>query len=260
MDFFASLEKYQKPNRFEAGAEMHYFLDNAIDLNVFPQFQGLFRATKPFDVMRANIILRGIANKGRIEAAINKARKVEGKAIETMEEMVFPYLETLPYLKLGKERIFVPYFPRSVNRLYDGEFEKFQERPYSSLLEGYGESMAIDPFDEYGYRLYDSYFTPLILVEKNEKEAVFFDYDSASLYCVGASGRLHARIALFDRYIRRPYKNHMLERLLPVARAYLNGDREKMIDELVENGLISRRLIFKIFADERKVFDKIFRK
>ena len=259
MDFFASLEKAQRSTPFERSSEMHFFLDNSILLNSIPQFKRYLKVTKPFDVMRANIILRSIQNKHLIEKAVDKARKAEEKEGEPAEEILEPFLETLPYLRLGKSRIFIPIFPRSINRLYDGDFDELYEKPYSSLLRGYGDAMAIDPFDEYGYDLYDSYFTKLIPVLKNEKEAVFFDYDSNSLYCVTSTGRLNARIALFDRYIRRPYTNHMIERITPVAQAYLEGNRETMIDQLVENGLISRKLVFKIFAEERKVYDKVFK-
>lgn len=260
MDFFATLEKKQRATPFERSAEMHYFLDNSALLNNVPQFKYFLRVTKPFDVMRANIILRGMQNKDIIEKAVGKATKAEYREGEAMEDIIEPLLESLPYLKLGKDRIFVPIFPRSINRLYDGDFEKFSEKPYKALMQqGNMDVMAIDPFDAYGYALFDSYFTPLILVCKNEVEAVFLDYDSLSLYCINKDGRLNARIALFDRYITRPYHNHLLERVSGAAKAYLAGQRETMIDDLVENELISRKLVFKIFSEERKVFDKLYK-
>ncbi|MBQ9458052.1 MAG: hypothetical protein IJU64_06120 [Bacilli bacterium] len=260
MDFFATLTKKQKTTAFDSSSEMHFFLDNSALLADLPQFKGFMRATAPFDVIRANIILRALQNKELIQNAlgrINKHGTDEEKA--HLKETMEAFLETLPYLKEGKERIFVPIFPRTINRLYAGDFEKFDERPYKSLLRGYSESLAIDPFDAYGYALYDSYFTKLILVDKNDKEAVFLDYDSHSLFAVNVDGRLNSRIALFDKYLGKTYTNHLLERVKPVVAAYLAGDRETMIDALVDNGLISRKLIFKIYYEERKVFSKIYR-
>ena len=259
MDFFATLIKKQKTTTFDSSSESHFFLDNSAMLADIPQFKGLMRATAPFDVIRANIILRALQNKELIQNALARIRRhgtEEEKA--HLSETMADFLETLPYLKEGKEKIYVPIFPRSINKLYAGDFAKFDERPYNSLLRGYSESLAIDPFDAYGWALYDSYFTKLILIDKNEKEAVFLDYDSHSLFCINADGRLNARIALFDRYLGKTYTNHLLERVKPVVAAYLAGDRETMIDALVENGLISRKLIFKIYLHERKVFSKIY--
>ena len=259
MDFFKTLEKYQHATPFIRCSEMHFYLDNVGLLNGLPQFKGFLKSEAPFDVIRANIILRGIQNKQMIQAALAKVEKSgEAQTIEEIAEKMDPFLETLPYLRLGKNRIFIPIFPPSINRLYDGDYEKFEEKPYNSLLKGYAEALAIDPFDAYGVALYDSYFTKLIPIAKNEKETVFLDFDSHSLFCVTRHGRLNVRIALFDRYLRKPYLNHMLERVAPVANAYLNDERETMIDALVENGLISRKLIFKIYAEERKVFGKVF--
>ena len=259
MDFFATLEKNQRKTPFLRSSEMHYFLDNNIMLQAVPQFKHFIRASKPFDIIRANIILRALQNKEIIEKAVARATKAEYAEGEGMEDIIEPFLESLPYLRIGKERIFVPIFPRSVNRLYDGDFEKFYEKPYNALLKGgYVDAMAIDPFDAYGSAIYDSYFTKLVPIASNEKESVFLDYDSHSLFCINKDGRLNARIALFDKYIRRPYLNHMVERVAPVVAAYLADQKETMIDALVENGLISRKIVFRIFAEERKVFDKIY--
>lgn len=258
MDFFETLKKKQKRTPFDRSTEMHYFLDNAGILSNVPYFSRYARVNNPFDIVRANIIIRALQNKEMIQEALTKVyRKGSEDEKKNMKDTLSPFLETLPYLREGKDRIFVPIFPRSTNRIYDGEFDKLKEKPYSALLSDYAEAFVTDPFDAYGYELYNSYFTKWILICKNEKEAVFYDYDSWSLYAVNSQGRLNAQIALFDRYIGRPYTNHMIERVTPVAEAYLNGNKETMIDELVDNQLISRRLIFKIYAEERRVYSRI---
>ncbi|MDY4849089.1 MAG: hypothetical protein SO176_02380 [Bacilli bacterium] len=47
------------------------------------------------------------------------------------------------------------------------------------------------------------------------------------------------KIVLFDKYIKNPKYNHMLERIKPVVDAYFNNDRKAMVDALKENELIS---------------------
>ena len=260
MDFFDTLSKKQKTTPFNRSSEMHYFLDNAGILNNVTYFARFARVTDPFDIVRANIIIRALQNKEMIQDAFIKVyRKGTEEEKADYKDTLGPFLETLPYLKEGRNRIYVPIFPRRINLIYEGDFTKLRDKPYNALLTDYADAFVIDPFDAYGYELFNSYFTKWILVGKNEKEAVFFDYDSWSLYAVNTQGRLNAKIALFDRYIGKPYTNHMLERVTPVVQAYLSGDKDKLIDELVDNQLISRKLIFKIYADERRIYSRIYK-
>ncbi len=155
------------------------------------------------------------------------------------------FLAELPFYQLGKERIYVPIFSETINQIYAKDFEKLLIAPYKSLLTNY-QSIIIDPFDHYGDDLYGSFFTKLVLIKKEESGSAYYDYDSASLYFVNKQGRLDTRLALFDTGLRNPSHNHMVTRLTPVAEAYFANDKELFESLLVENKLVSSKLIYSI--------------
>lgn len=261
MDFFRCLEKEQRRTPFERSEEMKFFLRYSGILTDFPTYAKFVKATKPFDVIRANILIRALRNKYAIEIEFSRALKLEKKAesedpILNAIERTATFLEKLPFYSEGARRIFVPVFPRSLNEIYDGDFAKLLEANYKSIL-AECQPLCIDPFDEYGSAIYDSYFTKLVLIAKDENIRAFYDYDSLTVYFVNRQGRLENQICLFDRGIHRRNTNHMMERLLPVVEAYLAFDREKMIRLLVENKLISSSFVERNIAKETELYRKM---
>ena len=259
MDLFSTLEKKQKFTFFNAGSENRFFLSHGSILNTYANFKALSRAQKPFDIIRANVVIRSLLNKQAIEDAFllssrqyrhNGELDAEGKAavVAAVEEAK----KGLPYLVVGEKRIYVPTLPKSLNEIYGQNILRLEEKPSKPLLSFASEALMIDPFDTYGWPLFDSYFTNLILVRAVDKTAAMFDYDSLSIYFINYEGRLDAQISLFDRYIGKRTTNHMMERIVPVVDAYFRDDREGLIQNLVQNQLISSRLIYKINMDEHK--------
>jgi len=179
-------------------------------------------------------------------------------SMEKLEEI----RKDLPCFGEGEERIFIPILPRTVNRIYAGDMWKLEEKPYSSLLgKNVYESLVCDPFDTYGPDVYDSGFTNLIPLGKSPTTAAFYSFDSFSVYFVDRKqGRLEVELCLFDKYLKPRYLNHILERLQPVVDAYLNDDKEGMMKALVENQLVSSRLIAKNISDEKALFAKFVQK
>ena len=259
MGLFETLERKQKLTFFDGGAENRYFLARARILSTTMNFKTYARVSKPFDIIRANIILRAMENKRTIDQAYREAMRLHRHDEELTEEEKQEIIDAveeakkdLPYLQLGEERIFVPILPRSLNAIYDNNILALQEGPFKVLLGDRYEPLTIDPFDAYGYRLYDSYFTNLILVKAVGETAAFFDYDSLTIYFIGNQGRLDGSIALFDRRIGKRNTNHMMERIVPVVDAFFRDDRDGLMQTLVEKQLISSSLIYKIQSDERK--------
>lgn len=261
MDLFETLQKKQKRNSgFNSGAENRFFLAHFALLNTLENYKWYYRAQKPFDILRANIILRGIINKKIIdEAYVSASRAVHtrgGSMTEKEKSAIIAAVdetkESLDYFVSGDTKIYIPVLPRSINAIYDSEVTRLGEKPLKAMRGAGLQAVAIDPFDTYGYEVFDSNFTNLILVKKTPSSAAFFDYDSLCIYIINTQGRLDATIALFDRYLGRRNTNHMMERILPVVDAYYRDDREAMINYLVQNQLISSRLIYQINADEIK--------
>ncbi len=265
MDLFDTLEKKQRFSLFNAGSENRYFLEHSGVLLATPTFKRYARAQKPFDIVRANIILRSIINKRKIDDAYLEASRQYRKNGEIrhddeakIKEYVAEVKKDLPCLTLeGGEKIYVPILPKSLNQAYDTHLMRFEEKAYKALQGNNYDMLVVDPFDAYGYKLFDSYFTNWILIREYNEVGAFFDYDSLSIYFINSQGRLNAKIALFDRGIGKRNTNHMMDRITPVIDAYFRDDREGLYRELVDNQLISSKLIYKIKADEHKVFKEL---
>lgn len=267
MDLFETLSKKQRFTLFNAGAENRFFLDHSSLLASTPTFKRFSRAQAPFDIVRANIILRSLLNKRKIDDVYISASRAYRKNGEIrhddeakIKEIVNAAKKDLPCLELeGGEKIYIPILPKSLNQAYDTHLMRFEQKAYKALQDSNFDMLVVDPFDTYGYALFDSYFTNWILIRASGDCAAFFDYDSLSIYFINNQGRLNAKIALFDRGIKKRYTNHMMERITPVIDAYFRDDREGLYRVLVDNQLISSKLIYKIKSDEQKVFAKMDR-
>ena len=263
MDLFATLEKKQRTTHFQMSDELAYYLENNGILVDYPIFSCYRKAESPFQVARANIVLRSFQAKQTIDDGVKTARLKSFNLDEKGTERVFketmtPILDKLPYHVHEGEKIYIPFFSKSINRLYAGEWTKLVSSPYKRFLKNF-DSIFIDPFDYYGDDLFESLFTKFVRAKKTEEGSAFYDYDSFTIFFVNKQGRLDCQCCLFDRYLKDHNRNHMMERIQPVIDAYYNGNLDDFKRYLVENKLISSRLISKINSDEASVFKRIER-
>ncbi len=267
MNLFETLEKKQGHTAFQSGSEMRYFLDNSPVLRDYPAFARWGKVSKPFDIIRANIYIRGILNKEFVErtyfklteGGVNKKDLLDSEKQALFSSVSLATNSLDFYLENDENRILIPFFSRSLNDVYSHSYWKLEERPYKALLKDL-ESVAIDPFDTYGDDLYNSYFTKLIRLKKDSTGSAYYDYDAASVYFVNKGGRLDAALCLFDKELRHPNTHHMMERLKPVVSAYYENDKAGMIKALGDNKLISSSLLNKLIADDNKLNLKIDKK
>lgn len=271
MDLFALLEKKQSKTAFPRSSEMRFFLDYSGILADYPMFARLSKAQKTFDIIRANIVIRSIINKQTLEDAYEKAVRMSKKeSVEAGEkkdiiftpealEMIEKVRASLPYLQDGEDRIYIPILPRTFNKIYSGDLSKLSKSPFRALL-GNLDAMVIDPFDMYGDALYDSYFTKLVAIRKEKTSTAFWDIDACSIYIVNKQGRIDVTIALFDRGIRHKSPNHMMSRIVPVIDAYYDSTKLEFEKALVDNQLISSRLVYRNRYDERRLSNKLRKK
>lgn len=245
-------DKASKRNSFRKSEEYRFFLDNRHMLEKIPAYRFLYHSEdNSFDVMRANIILHGLKNKKEIEAEVrslanylNKNEKDSHiKFISTIRDRIID----LPYYLEGKNKIYIPFFTRSLNMIYLKEPEKLLTFPYDKLEKEYIESI-IDPYDTFSHKLYNSSFTRLILVgaSSNENEAAYFHYDTNIIYIINSQGRLDNKIVLFDKYLKHPNYSHMLNRIKPVIDAYFACSRTQFIEALFSSEFISSKLLSKL--------------
>lgn len=241
-------KKKAKRKSFESTEEYKFFISHRHILDKLPRFSFLYRSEgNDFDVFRANIVIHAYLNKQLIEKEVKSlveysklGQKIDNtKFVQTIKEKILD----LPYFNDEKQKIYIPFFTRAINSVYIRESYKLTSYPYDSLSTSFTDSL-IDPFDLYGYKLYNSNFTRLVLVKENEgKEAAYFHYDTNTIYMVNDQGRLDCKIVLFDKYLTNPSYSHMLERIAPVINAYFACSRSEFIEALYRSKFISSRLL-----------------
>ena len=249
--------KAKSRTSFEKSEEYRFFLENRHFLTKMPRFLGLYDLdSDPFEVIRANVILQAYLNKSKMEQEVHNLsnyisvnKKNHAHFIKSFHEII----SEQPYFQDGEDKIFIPFFTRSLNQIYHDDPEKLLTYPYNGLVDNFKDTV-VDPFDTYGSELYNSHFSRLVKVKQEDKETAFFHYDTNTIYFVNEQGRLDGTVVLFDRYLRRPSYSHMLERIRPVVDAYFNFDREGFINALYDNGFISSHLLHLIrFHDWAKL-------
>lgn len=259
MEVLKFLDRYKKRRRsFKHSEDYKFFMANKSLLNKMPKFLHLNKKeNSEFDIFRMNIVLHGFLNKNIIE---NETLNFEKYLSENNSKESIDFVQILkekmvdePYFKDGNNRIYIPFFSKAINLIYTTQPLKISKFPYSSLRDDFDDSI-IDPFDTYGYELYNSYFTRLVKVYECDGQAAFFHYDTYTLYIINSQGRLDAKIVLFDRFIHHPNYNHMLERIKPILEAYFSNNLEEFLKALKSQGFMSTHLFYliKLFDWRRK--------
>ncbi len=243
VSFYEFLGSKQKETTFLQSDEMRFFIENRVLLTGIEGYSRYLKASDPFLIVRANILIRGLLNKKTIEKLYyEKSRKKNKDDYLPLEEFMSLGMSELPYMVYEDERIYIPSFPVSINKIYGHDFSKLGKQPYKQLLSTY-EPLLIDTFDYYGYKIYDSYFTKLVKIKEENGVAAFFDYDADTLYFINDQGRVDAKLALFDKYLEKVVKTHLSKRLEKVVDAYFYEDKEALISSLLDNGFISLRFL-----------------
>lgn len=203
--------------------------------------------TQPFRILQANIIIKAMMNKELIESHLEKISLDATQVREISEEeyiknKVWEMLneESAPYFTLDKVRIYMPIFSRSLNIIYNEECSKLLEKPYNVLVKQ-TKSSCIDLFDAYNLNLYDSPFTPLILIKKDKTSWAFYDPDFEVVYIINDQGRLDLEIHLFDRHLKSEEKHHTLSKIESIITCFYNTDYKGFVEALYKNKFISKK-------------------
>lgn len=250
MGMYETLENKQKYRRsFSNSDDFKYFIQNRENIGKFKRYANLYDSEEnEFNIMRANILLRGLENKKLFESEIENIKNhgdiEHTKFVTALKERTIDQ----PYYEINGVKIFIPFFSSALNQIYVNEPEKMLSLPYSELKTDFEEA-CIDPFDTYGYELFNSYFTSLVKISETKGVAAFFHYDTNTIYFINDQGRLDAKVVLFDKYMKKISFTHMMERISPVVEAYFNNNKKEMIDALFNNNLISENM-YNLLKDE----------
>lgn len=247
MSIYNFLEKRKKKRKgFDQTEEFAFFIKHRDVLLKMPRFSFLINSEhNEFNIMRANVIIQAYLNKTFLEEEISSLKVYKDNDITIDKQQFLQVLKDKmidkPYFIYNGSKLYIPIFNIHLNSIYLKEPEKILNYPYNNLLVDFSNSV-IDLFDVYGPSIFDSYFTRLVNIGTNGREIAFFHYDTNTIYIVNSQGRLNHKIVLFDRYIKRPVFNHMLERLKPVIDAYFSNSRNNFIQSLYDSNFISEKL------------------
>jgi hypothetical protein len=265
MSIFDELAAHQGKTPFASSSEASFFAENAYLLSTADRWRPFSKPSDPFQTIRANIILRALHNKTTIEKAYSSKIKADRDSFAndenklSVEDYMRNVLVSLPYLTFAGSKVYVPIFPEALNVYYVKSWGKLLMPPYKNLISDF-QAMTVDPFDYYGYALYDSYFTRLVPIRRTSRILAAYDYDAEALYFIDDQGRLDARICFFDKGIKAPVKAHMVKRIGAVADCYFANDRPGMIKALIEGNLVSSSLMHQIAGKEIAFETKIGKK
>lgn len=246
MNLFEWLKREQAPTDYQKSKEALYFSKHSLRLSSLDPFRYLSKASTPFDVIRANIVLRSLENKETIERRVeDRFRAKENTMRLSFEEFLSSVESDLPYFEKDGWKNYVPIFPSSLAKLYSNNADRLLKEPFKRLFRNYS-SILIDPFDFYGYELFDSYFTSLVPISKKKRGMAAYDFDACRLYFINDEGRLDEEVALFDKRLMNASKSHLSTRLKKAAEAYYAFDKDAFLQTLLEESLISSSLIREI--------------
>lgn len=259
MHLFDTLAKYQKNMNYKKSEDYLFYVANRHLFSNIEMYRFLLDVKNEFDVIRANIIIRALQNKEKIENYIVYAFKNSDLKTDEVSAFIENKVKGLPYLLDGNNKIYVPIFSRTVNNFYTSQFAKILKSPYSKLLTNYSSS-CIDLFEMYNFALYDSLFTKFVTVYRDKKVMVVYHFDFKTIYFINDQGRLDARLPLFDRYLKHIDLTHMIDRIKPVVEQYLDDNREGLYQALIANNLVSEKMIYKIKHKEYRFKRRLERK
>ncbi len=259
MDLYYTLERKQKSKGFYKKEEFFFYLDHRYLFSNLPIYKSFLRIEDDFDLIRANIIIRAIQNKKAIEKAILYAYESSSLKTEEVPSFISKQLLNIPYIKEGNNKIYVPIFSRSTNLLYSKNYGKLLKKPFSRLIDKFDTS-CIDLFDAYNFLLYSSLFSKLVPIYQDETLLVAYHYDFKTVYFINSQGRLDIKIALFDKYIKIPKEGDILDRLKAIVKPYIDNDKDAFYNALIEQELLSKKLIHRIKHKEYRYKRRLERK
>jgi hypothetical protein len=247
MKLFTLLNKRAKFRRLAKSPEFAFFLKHRALLLSIDVYRPLFNLDDAFALTRANIILRGLLNKRIIDRYLDE---IGQQSIQTHGRIKHHWIreqflgwKSLPhFFKYDDKTFYLPFFNQTLNYIYAYEPDKTYDYPYNKLKVDVSTSV-IDAFDTYGYALYAQPFTPLIDLDVYDATSrAFYHPDYRMIFIINNQGRLDVKVSLFDRHMKQPTMDHLIERIQRCLPYYFSFDRHGFIQSLLQEGLISARL------------------
>ncbi|MFA6796312.1 MAG: hypothetical protein WCR63_01860 [Bacilli bacterium] len=227
-----------------------YYDKHAYLLARFPQLLKYDDPSSDFNLIKTVIVIRGLENKIKIDEDVDLYREADLSSKEAIDTIH----QRLPYLQKNKKtRIYVPFFSELYNKCYDQKLALLLIPPYNILKNDF-DNEIVDPFDYYGYDIFNSYFSNLIYLGKNERGelAAFYSVELETIYVIDNQGCMEEKIPIFDDDLPYKSKDHLIGHLQSLMSHYFADNREAFIDSLYNYKLISNTTYNYILMKENK--------
>lgn len=248
-NLYPYLNEYQKARAYESTSEGIFFTLNQEQLQKSPLYQHLEIIRRPFDYLRANIVIKALENAKLLATLMTdlKRRQEFGEVFEEekIRLEVEKCLKDRPYFLDKGIKIYLPLFSRGANLLLQKQFFAAAFL-LEKTLHPLDNSDLIDPFEEYNFALYSSNFTSLIDLGGEKSAKAYYHADFMTIFFINDQGRLDQSLPLFDRRMKNYSLDRIIYRITPVVHAFFNGDRPLMIKSLFQNDLISTTAYLKL--------------
>ena len=258
MSIFTVLKRKKKTSIMRS-EEYAFYSENT---QLISKFTSHYRITQldttGFKLIQCNILIRAIKNKEIIEKNLEKY-SLESLALPMekrdryIRDKVWADLEeaNAPYFEVDKGRVYIPFFSRGLNLIYNDQPTRLLDYPYSELKDK-PFTACIDLFDMYNYSLFASNFTSLIKIKEDKTSAAFYHKEFETIYIINDQGRLDVCIPLFDRYLKNYSEEHLIHRIEKVVAAYYSNDCSDFIMSLYEEKLISHKTFISLARSASK--------
>lgn len=224
-------------------------VENTVEENYFDMYKAIldrYESTHrfssvetPFDLIKSCVVIRALRNMERLESfsiLLERSEKLSDESIEAVHS-------GLEFFEFNGTRIFIPVFDQQLNARYDSRLSTISEKTRrTSEAKKDFDSSYVDLFLTYGLPLFESGFTTLIPICKQDNQEAFLSLSFDSIFVISDQGTLECTIPLIDKYLEEPDRSNMIQRATNLMKPYFEFDREGFIDSLRKNGFISNRL------------------
>ncbi len=251
MKLFEILEKECNKKKINHSEEYKFFNANKSLLSINPLFEKYADVHDIFDVICANIIINGIKNKDLLDKVIEEEYfSNKEKNVEIIKQEIKDRIIDLPYLKVNKVKVYIPFFNLNTNIVYSVNSEMMFREPYINLVSNY-DAFLTNPFNTYGADIFNFLSTKLVRISESTTTIAFYHFDFNTIFIINRQGSLDNAIYLFDKNIKKPDYSHIVERIKPLIQAYYDGKLTDFIYLLYKNKFISYKVFTKICKEKK---------
>jgi hypothetical protein len=152
MKFFTLLNRRQAYRSLAKSKEFNFFIKHRSLLLHVNSFRHFFNLEDEFTLVRANILLRGLLNKKRIEEFLSMLGEQSMQQFKRIKHHWIrdEFTQTFKadfHFHIDNQIAYLPFFNRAMNYIYAYEPDKLFDYPYQKLIEAI-EPGLVDPFED----------------------------------------------------------------------------------------------------------------